>query len=55
MIDEAHERTTNVDIILGLLKKIIRKRKDLKIVISSATIDAEYMRDFFVEKDTRFQ
>ena len=32
---------------MGLLKKILRKRKDLKLIISSATVDAEYVRDFF--------
>lgn len=50
MVDEAHERTTNVDILMGLLKKILRKRNDLKLIVSSATIDAEYIRDFFSDK-----
>jgi ATP-dependent RNA helicase DDX35 len=45
--DEAHERTTNVDILMGLLKKILRKRKDLRLIIASATVDAQYVRDFF--------
>jgi ATP-dependent RNA helicase DDX35 len=34
---------------MGLLKKILRKRKDLKLIVSSATVDAEYVRDFFTE------
>lgn len=51
MVDDIHERTLNTDIILGLLKKIRRKRKDLKIVISSATLQAEEMFQFFNEKD----
>lgn len=40
MIDDCHERSLYTDIILGLLKKIRVKRKDLKIIISSATIEA---------------
>ena len=41
MVDEAHERSLNIDFILGLLKEIIRERKDLKIIISSATINTQ--------------
>ena len=40
MVDDIHERTINSDILLGLLKKIRRRRPDLKIIISSATIDS---------------
>ncbi|XP_031562645.1 probable ATP-dependent RNA helicase DHX35 isoform X2 [Actinia tenebrosa] len=47
MIDEAHERTLYTDIILGLLKKIKKKRKDLKIIVSSATLDAEMFKKYF--------
>ena len=47
MLDEVHERTAQIDIIMGLLKKVLRKRRDLKLIISSATVDAEYIRDFF--------
>ncbi|XP_020295918.1 probable ATP-dependent RNA helicase DHX35 [Pseudomyrmex gracilis] len=47
ILDEVHERTLQTDIIMGLLKKIIRKRKSLRIVVSSATVDAEELRDFF--------
>lgn len=47
MIDDIHERTINTDLILGLIKKIRRKRKDLKIIISSATIDAYTIKTFF--------
>ncbi|KAK0162211.1 hypothetical protein PV327_008565 [Microctonus hyperodae] len=47
ILDEVHERTLLTDIIMGLLKKIQRKRKKLKIIISSATVDAEELRDFF--------
>lgn len=41
IIDEAHERTLNIDFLLGLLKKIIPRRPDLNIIITSATIDPE--------------
>ncbi|XP_054164351.1 probable ATP-dependent RNA helicase DHX35 [Oppia nitens] len=47
IVDEAHERTLNTDILLALLKKIVRKRPDLRVIVSSATIEAEVMRDFF--------
>lgn len=47
MIDEAHERSLLTDCVLGLLKKIAKKRNNLKIIISSATMDAELFRDFF--------
>lgn len=38
MIDDVHERTVNTDLLLALIKKIKRKRHDVKIIISSATI-----------------
>ena len=41
IIDEAHERSLNIDFILGYLKRLLPKRPDLKIVITSATIDVE--------------
>lgn len=47
MLDEAHERNINTDVLMGLLKKVRRKRPDLRIIISSATADAEAFRDFF--------
>jgi ATP-dependent RNA helicase DDX35 len=47
-VDEAHERNLNSDALLGLLKKIRRKRKSLRLIICSATIDAERFLDFFV-------
>ncbi|MGX5174302.1 ATP-dependent RNA helicase HrpA [Aliikangiella sp. IMCC44653] len=41
IIDEAHERSLNIDFLLGFIKQIIRKRSDLKVIITSATIDPE--------------
>jgi ATP-dependent RNA helicase DDX35 len=48
MVDEAHERTLNSDALLGILKKISRKRNDLRSIVCSATIDAEAFLNFFV-------
>ncbi|KAG7452770.1 P-loop containing nucleoside triphosphate hydrolase protein [Guyanagaster necrorhizus] len=47
MIDEAHERSTYTDLLLGILKKIRRKRPSLRIIVSSATLDASYFLDYF--------
>ncbi len=41
IVDEAHERSLNIDFTLGILKRLIRKRNDLKLIITSATIDTE--------------
>ena len=41
IIDEAHERTLHTDVLFGLVKDIARFRPDLKLIISSATLDAE--------------
>jgi len=47
MLDEAHERSMYTDVLLGLLKKVRKRRPELRIIISSATADAEAFRDFF--------
>ncbi|CAD6238916.1 unnamed protein product [Miscanthus lutarioriparius] len=47
MVDEAHERTLSTDILFGLVKNISRFRPDLKLLISSATLDAEKFSDYF--------
>ena len=47
IIDEAHERSLNIDFLLGLLKPLCKKRPDLKIIITSATIDLEKFSQHF--------
>ena len=47
IIDEAHERSLNIDFLLGFLKQLLRRRGDLKLIISSATIDTERFSTFF--------
>lgn len=47
IIDEAHERTISTEILLSLLKDISRERSDLKIIVASATINAQKFSDFF--------
>lgn len=47
IIDEAHERSLNIDFLLGYLKLLLQRRPDLKVLISSATLDAGGFSDFF--------
>ncbi len=47
IIDEAHERSLNIDFLLGYLKRLVKRRKDLRVVISSATLDAGRFSEFF--------
>jgi pre-mRNA-splicing factor ATP-dependent RNA helicase DHX16 len=47
IIDEAHERTLHTDILFGLVKDIARFRPSLKLLISSATLDADKFSDYF--------
>ncbi|WP_066567654.1 ATP-dependent RNA helicase HrpA [Snodgrassella sp. CFCC 13594] len=47
IIDEAHERSLNIDFLLGYLRQLLPKRPDLKIIITSATIDAERFAQHF--------
>lgn len=50
IIDEAHERSLNIDFLLGFLRRLQGKRSDLKIVITSATIDAERFSEHFSDE-----
>ncbi|MEO1081425.1 MAG: ATP-dependent RNA helicase HrpA [Pseudomonadota bacterium] len=47
IIDEAHERSLNIDFLLGYLKRLLPRRSDLKLIITSATIDVERFSKFF--------
>ena len=49
IIDEAHERSLNIDFLLGYLKRLLRKREDLKVIITSATIDPESFAEHFAD------
>ncbi len=51
IIDEAHERSLNIDFLLGYLKQLLPRRPDLKIIITSATIDAERFARHFGKGD----
>jgi ATP-dependent helicase HrpA len=49
IVDEAHERSLNIDFILGYLKQLLPRRPDLKVIITSATIDPQRFSDHFWE------
>jgi len=49
IIDEAHERSLNIDFLLGYLKQILPKRPDLKVIVTSATIDADRFARHFAD------
>ncbi len=49
MVDEAHERSLNIDFILGLLKRVLEARQEFKVIVSSATINAEVFSEYFGE------
>lgn len=52
IIDEAHERSLNIDFLLGFLKQLLPKRPDLKVIITSATIDPQRFAKHFASADT---
>lgn len=47
MVDEAHERSLNIDFILGLLKRVLTERHDFKVIVSSATINTDLFSNYF--------
>lgn len=47
IIDEAHERSLNIDFVLGYLKNLLPRRRDLKVIVSSATLDVTSFSEFF--------
>lgn len=47
IMDEAHERALNTDVLMGLLKKLLARRRDLKLIVTSATMNADRFSQFF--------
>ena len=47
MIDEAHERSLNIDFVLGLVKRVLKERKDFHVVVSSATMNTQVFSQYF--------
>ncbi|MGP4713482.1 MULTISPECIES: ATP-dependent RNA helicase HrpA [unclassified Psychrobacter] len=55
IIDEAHERSLNIDFIMGYLKKLLPKRPDLKVIITSATLDTQRFSEYFSRYDNKLK
>ncbi len=55
IIDEAHERSLNIDFIMGYLKKLLPKRPDLKVIITSATLDTRRFSEYFSHYDKKLK
>lgn len=51
IIDEAHERSINIDFLLGYLKGLLKKRQDLKVIVTSATIDSDRFAQHFADEN----
>lgn len=47
MVDEAHERSLNIDFVIGLLKRVLKERKDFRVIVSSATMNTQVFSEYF--------
>ena len=47
MVDEAHERSLNIDFVMGLFKRVLKERKDFRVIVSSATMNTQVFSEYF--------